>query len=127
MSTDSNSPAAVAQAYTSNPRFHQNFTLEATDTHDTLNVTYAEVGQEPDETNSTPTVLLMPGMFASRYLGLPLHAIAATKGVRMVVVDRYDYVLCFILTRNYAQSCTTRFPSRAGSALYEKEISAKPS
>ncbi|KAJ5591695.1 uncharacterized protein N7459_002064 [Penicillium hispanicum] len=35
-----------------------------------------------------PYFFFMPGMFASRYLGIPLHAIAERAGVRLLVVDR---------------------------------------
>lgn len=91
MSTNSNTPASLAQDYISNPRFHQHFTLDPTATHAALDVTYAEFGREADETSSVPTILLMPGMFASRFLGLSLHPIATKLGVRVLVVDRYVF------------------------------------
>lgn len=88
MSANSSSPASLAQGYISNPRFHQKLTLEPAATHDALDVTYAEFGREPDEASSIPTILFMPGMFASRLLGLVLHPIATKLGVRVLVVDR---------------------------------------
>lgn len=88
MSANSSSPASIAQDYVSNPRFHQTLKLEPTATHGTLDVTYAEFGREPDEASAIPTILFMPGMFASRYLGLALHPIATKLGVRVLVVDR---------------------------------------
>jgi hypothetical protein len=88
MSSDPNSPVSLAHSYIANARFHRRFTLEATATHGTLNVTYAEFGRQPDESGTTPTILLIPGMFSSRYLGVQLHAIADKLGVRVLVVDR---------------------------------------
>ncbi|RDW94175.1 alpha/beta fold hydrolase [Aspergillus mulundensis] len=35
-----------------------------------------------------PVLLLLPGMFASRFLGLPLHVLAEHTGVRLIVIDR---------------------------------------
>ncbi|KAJ6004376.1 hypothetical protein N7522_006021 [Penicillium canescens] len=88
MSSDPNSPVNLAHSYIANARFHRRFTLEATATHGLLNVTYAEFGRQPEESVTTPTILLIPGMFSSRYLGVQLHAIADKLGVRVLVVDR---------------------------------------
>ncbi|KAF7590645.1 hypothetical protein BBP40_002597 [Aspergillus hancockii] len=90
MSSDpSNSPRAFALRYISNTRFHRRFNLPATTDHDTLTVTYADIGSVPEPMNrSTPTILFMPGMFASRYIGVFMHAIAEKLGVRVVIVDR---------------------------------------
>ncbi|KAJ5762183.1 uncharacterized protein N7511_005565 [Penicillium nucicola] len=88
MSSDPSSPIYIAHSYISNARFHQRFTLEATATHGPLNVTYAEFGRQPDESGTPPTLLLIPGMFSSRYLGIQLDAIADKLGVRVLVVDR---------------------------------------
>ncbi|KAJ6190844.1 hypothetical protein N7519_000865 [Penicillium mononematosum] len=82
------SPRSFATSYVSNPRFHRSFTIEPTPTHGPLNVTYADYGREPDENGTTPTLLLMPGMFSSRYIGICLHTIAEKWGVRVLVVDR---------------------------------------
>ncbi|KAE8392932.1 Alpha/Beta hydrolase protein [Aspergillus alliaceus] len=89
MSSYSNSPHAIALHYISHPRFHRRFTLPATADHDTLTVTYADIGSTPDPPNlNPPTILFMPGMFASRYTGALIHAIAEKLGVRVLVVDR---------------------------------------
>ncbi|KPM42940.1 hypothetical protein AK830_g3636 [Neonectria ditissima] len=86
------SPAEAAAArYVADARFHKTFTLPATAEHDALTVSYADAGLAPDlggSNASPPTVLFMPGMFASRYLAVGIHAIAETLGVRVVVVDR---------------------------------------
>ncbi|CAI7622388.1 unnamed protein product [Penicillium glandicola] len=82
------SPRSFAASYVSNSRFHRSFTIEPTPTHGPLNVTYADYGREPDENGTTPTLLFMPGMFSSRYIGICLHAIAEKWGVRVLVVDR---------------------------------------
>lgn len=36
-----------------------------------------------------PTVLFIPGMFATRFSAVWLHPIAERSGARVVVVDRY--------------------------------------
>lgn len=76
-------------------RMHRELTLPANATHDALNVSYADVGQLPASSSSDggavekqPTVLLIPGMFGSRFLALRLHAIAEKLGVRVLIVDR---------------------------------------
>jgi hypothetical protein len=88
MAVDPSSPRAFALSFISNPRFHQNFTIGATPTHGPLNVSYAEYGKEQNESQTIPTLLLMPGMFSSRYLGLGIHVIAEKLEVRLLVVDR---------------------------------------
>lgn len=75
-------------------RMHRELTLPATAKHDALNVSYADVGQLPAPSGAGsvadhPTVLFIPGMFASRFLSLTLHTIAEKLGVRVLVVDRY--------------------------------------
>lgn len=76
---------------------HREFTLPATETHDVLHVSYADVGRQPADpllvtgsssTAQPPTVLFIPGMFASRFIGLHLNAISEKLGVRVLVVDR---------------------------------------
>jgi len=89
MTFDPNSPRSFALSYVSNSRFHRCFTIEATATHGPLKVSYGEYGKEQTQLETTPTLLLMPGMFSSRYLGICLHAIAEKFGVRVLVVDRY--------------------------------------
>lgn len=72
---------------------HRELTLPATATHDALNVSYADVGRQPESSGAAsaadqPTILFMPGMFASRFIGLTLHTIAEKLGVRVLIVDR---------------------------------------
>ncbi|KAJ5206706.1 hypothetical protein N7472_003154 [Penicillium cf. griseofulvum] len=88
MEYDSKSPRSFAASYVSNSRFHRSLTIESTPTHGPLNVTYGDYGREPDKNGTTPTILFMPGMFSSRYIGICLHAIAEKWGVRVLVVDR---------------------------------------
>ncbi|KAJ5333964.1 uncharacterized protein N7506_007747 [Penicillium brevicompactum] len=90
MAFNPNSPRSFALSYISNSRFHRCFTIESSVIDGPLKVSYAEYGKQPTESESvpTPTLLLMPGMFSSRYLGVCLHAIAEKLGVRILVVDR---------------------------------------
>ncbi|KAE8147666.1 hypothetical protein BDV25DRAFT_159840 [Aspergillus avenaceus] len=85
----STSPSArdSALSYISNSRFHRRFTLPATTDHGPLTISYADLGADPDL--NPPTILFMPGMFASRYLGAFFHTIAKNYGVRVLVVDRF--------------------------------------
>ncbi|KAL4757864.1 alpha/beta fold hydrolase [Aspergillus foveolatus] len=48
-----------------------------------LTVSFADIGCA-----TGPVVLYLPGMFASRYLGIPMHVMAERAGVRLLVVDR---------------------------------------
>ena len=85
----SSSPAA---AYLSHPRFNQTHTFPASPTHPELQISYADVGRQPSPSTSSddiPTVLFIPGMFATRFSAVWLHPIAERSGVRVVVVDRY--------------------------------------
>lgn len=66
----------------SSTHFHRRVTLQ-TSNHGSLTITYTDLGAP-----NGPTLFYLPGMFASRYLGLPLHAIAERAGVRLLVVDR---------------------------------------
>lgn len=80
-----------ALRYLSNERFHRRFTLPATADHGELTVSYSDVGRMPDAAatgSNHPTILFMPGMFASRYLGVSFHEIAHKLGVRVLIVDR---------------------------------------
>ncbi|KAJ5986740.1 hypothetical protein N7451_011105 [Penicillium sp. IBT 35674x] len=65
----------------SESRFHRRVTLNTG--YGALNVSFADIGYE-----TGPALLFMPGMFSSRYLGVPLHVIAERAGVRLLVVDR---------------------------------------
>ncbi|KAL3471116.1 Alpha/Beta hydrolase protein [Aspergillus californicus] len=62
-------------------RFHHRLTLPTP--NGPLTVSYADIGSP-----TGPALLLLPGMFASRYLGIPMHVIAQRAGVRLLVVDR---------------------------------------
>lgn len=92
---DIESLRAQAIEYISNDRFHRLFTLPATSDHEALTISYSDVGRAPepgpDQTSDDadlPTILFMPGMFASRYLGISFHPIAEKLNVRVLVVDR---------------------------------------
>ncbi|KAL4926431.1 alpha/beta fold hydrolase [Aspergillus undulatus] len=63
--------------------FHRRLTLP-TPSHGEITLTYADLGNP-----SGPALLCIPGMFASRYLGIPLHVMAERAGVRLLVVDRF--------------------------------------
>ena len=83
------SPAAT---YLSHPRFNRTYTFPASPTHPELQISYADVGRQPSSSISSddiPTVLFVPGMFATRLSDVGLHPIAERSGARIVVVDRY--------------------------------------
>ncbi|GES62413.1 hypothetical protein ATEIFO6365_0005039000 [Aspergillus terreus] len=65
----------------SQSRFHRRINFDTT--YGPLTITFADIGCE-----TGPALLFMPGMFASRYLGIPLHVLAERAGVRLLVVDR---------------------------------------
>ncbi|KAJ5818490.1 hypothetical protein N7474_004081 [Penicillium riverlandense] len=65
----------------SSTRFHRRVTLDTA--CGPLTVSFAEIG-----CITGPALLFVPGMFASRYVGIPLHAFAERAGVRLLVVDR---------------------------------------
>ncbi|KAJ2890592.1 hypothetical protein MKZ38_001647 [Zalerion maritima] len=96
MSSAEPTPAqSAAREYIANPNFHQTFTLPSTAEHGELTVSYADIGRvssSPSETdvnrNNISAILFMQGMFASRYVGTFMHAIAEKLGVRVLTVDR---------------------------------------
>ncbi|KAL4971639.1 alpha/beta-hydrolase [Aspergillus desertorum] len=61
--------------------FHRRVKL--TTTNGPLVVTFSDIGCA-----TGPVVLYLPGMFASRYHGIPMHVVAERAGVRLLVVDR---------------------------------------
>lgn len=65
----------------SNTRFHRRVVLDTA--HGPLTVSFAEIGCA-----TGPALLFLPGMFASRYLGITMHTVAERFGVRLLVVDR---------------------------------------
>lgn len=75
-----------ALEYISQRRFHLRFTLPATADHAALSVSYADVGADAGE--HVPTVLFICGMFATRYLGVYIHHLAAKMGIRVIFIDR---------------------------------------
>jgi hypothetical protein len=80
-----------AADYIAHDRFHRRFVLPATADHGELQVSYADVGRLPkqdDRGTRHPTVLFIPGMFGTRYLGAWMHTIAEKLGVRVLMVDR---------------------------------------
>ncbi|KAH8775280.1 hypothetical protein F5883DRAFT_545616 [Diaporthe sp. PMI_573] len=90
VSSDTSAPSRAAE-YVAQDRFHRRFVLPGTADHSELQVSYADVGRTPEPSdNGTrhPTVLFIPGMFASRYLSVSMHAIAEKLGVRVLIVDR---------------------------------------
>lgn len=93
-STTGGSNTHPALELINNDRMHRELALPATATHDALNVSYADIGQLPETSSDDgavaeqPTVLLIPGMFGSRFLALRLHPIAEKLGVRVLIVDR---------------------------------------
>ncbi|KAL4808094.1 Alpha/Beta hydrolase protein [Aspergillus unguis] len=68
-------------ALISSNRFHRRVNLHTK--YGSLTVSFAEIGCA-----TGPALLFMPGMFASRYLGIPMDVMAERAGVRMIVVDR---------------------------------------
>ncbi|KAJ5488759.1 hypothetical protein N7539_003649 [Penicillium diatomitis] len=65
----------------SNSRFHRRISLSTSQGQ--LSVSFADIGCE-----NGPVILFLPGMFASRYAGILLHAIAEKAGIRLLVIDR---------------------------------------
>lgn len=92
MSTSPEFLEVQALQFVGHPRFSRTYTLPASSNHaEDLTVGYADLGRVPDADSAAPappTVLFIPGMFASRYLGVPLHAVAEKLGVRIVVIER---------------------------------------
>lgn len=66
-------------------KFHQIFTLPATDKHNLLKVTYSITG--PVE-GDVPTVLFVTGMFGTRLQGIGADWLAEKEKVRILFIDR---------------------------------------
>ncbi|KAI0480688.1 Alpha/Beta hydrolase protein [Xylariaceae sp. FL0804] len=107
MPDDSSNPARrEAAAILARDCFHRRFTLPATADHEALTVSYADAGRAPADPAAAaaagapgslsssssqpqpPTVVFIPGMFASRYFALLVHPVAEKLGVRVLVIDR---------------------------------------
>lgn len=61
--------------------FHRRVILDTA--YGPLTISFADIGG-----TTGPALLFLPGMFASRYLSIPMHVIAERAGVRLLVVDR---------------------------------------
>jgi pimeloyl-ACP methyl ester carboxylesterase len=61
--------------------FHRRVKLSTA--HGSLTISFADIGCA-----TGPVILYLPGMFASRYLSIPMHVVAERAGVRLLVVDR---------------------------------------
>lgn len=86
------SARAEAGAYISRDSFHKKFTVPATASHGALTFSYSDVGvslEEQSGATQAPVVVFHPGLFASRYVGVHLHALAKHLGIRVLTVDRY--------------------------------------
>ncbi|KAL6856806.1 alpha/beta-hydrolase [Trichoderma novae-zelandiae] len=91
MSSVATSARDQALSYISDPRFTQKFSLPERESQDAITVSFADVGFKPvgpTASRSTPTVLFIPGMFGSRYIGAVLDPVARKYGVRVLVIDR---------------------------------------
>jgi pimeloyl-ACP methyl ester carboxylesterase len=87
MSTPGTSPYSPIPLI-SNATFHRRITLSTP--HGPQILTYALIGSNDAGPTRSRTLLFLPGMFASRYLGIPLHILAERAGVRILVVDRFS-------------------------------------
>lgn len=66
-------------------KFHRLFTLPATESHGALKVSYSIAGPEDGD---VPTVLLVGGMFCTRWYNINLDHSAQKAGVRILLIDR---------------------------------------
>ncbi|KAJ3496756.1 hypothetical protein NLG97_g2421 [Lecanicillium saksenae] len=85
------SARAEAEAYISRESFHKKFTVPSTADHGDLTFSYCDVGLTPETatgTSEVPVILFHPGLFASRYIGVSLDALARHLGVRILTIDR---------------------------------------
>lgn len=81
------SPEEKAAELIAPRKFHQIFTLPATENHGPLKVTYSMLGPLVGE--DAPTVVFCGGMFASRYpyMGF-LNYLAEKHAIRVLCIDR---------------------------------------
>ncbi|TVY85458.1 hypothetical protein LSUE1_G000138 [Lachnellula suecica] len=80
------SPEDLVAGTLSQIKYHQIFTLPATDSHGPLKVTYALAGVSLTE--DAPTILFCGGMFADRWQAIQDDYIAAKSGVSVIYIDR---------------------------------------
>ncbi|KAL4910623.1 hypothetical protein BDW74DRAFT_141503 [Aspergillus multicolor] len=71
------------QALLTSPTYHHHITIQTSIPNGPRNISYTDFGCP-----TGPVLLFLPGMFASRFLGLPLHVLAERAGVRLIVIDR---------------------------------------
>ncbi|KAG9229717.1 Alpha/Beta hydrolase protein [Amylocarpus encephaloides] len=71
---------------TSPLRFHQRFTVPATEHHEILKISYGVCG--PPLGEDVMTILFCGGMFGSRWQGVTLDHLARKMGVRVLFIDR---------------------------------------
>lgn len=82
---------AEAEAFVAQECFHRKLTIPATADHGELTFSYSDIGTTSDQQpgqNDVPVILFIPGLFASRYIGVSLHPIAKALGIRVLIVDR---------------------------------------
>ncbi len=80
------SPEEQAIIITASRKLHQIFTLQATDQHGPLKVTYSIAG--PDIGEDVPTILFCAGMFGTRWMAAWYDSFAEKEKVRMIFIDR---------------------------------------
>lgn len=92
MAESTSTEGADSAQYFKQAGFHKTFTLQATDDHGALDVSYSDLGRQPctsgEGSESPPVVLFMPGMMASRFQGVCMGIVGEKLGVRILTVDR---------------------------------------
>ena len=112
MAHSSKSPEEQAIELIAPRKYHQLFTLPATDSHEQLKVTYSVCGEQGED---TPTIVFCGGMFGSRWQA-PFHNwLAEKEGVRIIYIDRsveFNTVSCLIFHHSQSQFevCSRRSP-----------------
>lgn len=66
-------------------RFHRKLSFFSETAQKQLRVTYATVGSQVKD---APTILFAGGIYGGRYNGLWIDYLCATKGVRVILIDR---------------------------------------
>lgn len=89
MSTPVASAFDLANQFATQACFHRSLTLESSDKHGPLQVSYAVTSNfEDGNAADLPTVLCMGAMIASRYFVFELDHYCVSNGVKMIFVDR---------------------------------------